>query len=471
MAREDRHEGPGDAIAWFRRASPYIRAHRGRTLVVAVPGDALAGPRVETLVHDLALLHHLGLRLVVCFGLRAQLDGRLAAAGRTSPIVDGRRVTDDAALAGVVAEAGVARTALEARLSAGLPNTPMAGARIIVGSGNLVTARPFGVHGGVDFHHTGTVREVQAGAVRALLDAGHVVLQAPLGHSLTGDVFNLPADEVAREVAVALGADKLAYLVDALPVDADGRPLRQASAGRLETLFADAPAGGAEGGTEGGADRGPDGAADGGRLARVAAHAVRACRAGVDRVHLLEADDPDALLTELFTRDGAGTLVTAERWESVRGATIDDVGGLIRLLSPLQDEGTLAARSREALELDVERFAVCERDGTVVACAALFELDDGASVEIASVAVHPDYRGEGRADRLLGHLEAEAAKRGRTRALILSTRTGHWFIERGYVEASPDALPERRRAGYDRLRNSKVYVKALAARHGAAARR
>ena len=443
---------PGDAIAWFRRASPYIRAHRGRTLVVAVPGDALTGPRVETLVHDLALLHHLGLRLVVCFGLRAQLDDRLAAAGHPSPIVDGRRVTDDAALAGVVAEAGVARTALEARLSAGLPNTPMAGARIIVGSGNLVTARPFGVHGGVDFRHTGTVREVQADAVRALLDAGHVVLQAPLGHSLTGDVFNLPADEVACEVAAALGADKLAYLVDALPVDADGRPLRQASAGRLEALFAGTPAGGD------------------GRLARVAAHAVRACRAGVDRVHLLEADDPDALLAELFTRDGAGTLVTAERWESVRGATIDDIGGLIRLLGPLQENGTLAARSREALELDVERFAVCERDGTVVACAALFELDDGRSVEIASVAVHPDYRGEGRADRLLGHLEAEAVARGRTRALILSTRTGHWFIERGYVEASPDALPERRRAGYDRLRNSKVYVKALAARDGTAAR-
>ena len=442
---------PDGAIAWFRAASPYIRAHRGRTLVVALPGRALAGPGLETLVHDLALLHHLGLRLVVCFGLRAQVDVHLAAAGHASPIVDGRRVTDDAALRTVITEAGVARTELEARLSVGLPNTPMAGARLIAGSGNFVTARPFGVHGGVDFRHTGTVREIQADAVRALLDAGQVVLQAPLGHSLTGDVFNLPVDEVAAETAAALGADKLVYLVDALPAGADGTPVRQASASRLEALLA------------GGRPASRDPAADE-RLARTASHAVRACRAGVERVHLLEIDDPDALLRELYTRDGGGTLVTAERWESVRRATIEDVGGLIGLIAPLQDNGTLAARSREALELDIERFVVCERDGATVACAAAFDLDDGESVEIASVAVHPDYRGEGRADRLLAHLEAEARAAGRARAVILSTRTGHWFVERGYVEASPEALPPARRGGYDRRRNSKVYVKSLGRR-------
>ena len=447
---------PDGAIAWFRHASPYIRAHRGRTLVVAVPGDALGGAGVETLVHDLALLHHLGLRLVVCYGLRAQVDLSLAAAGRESPIVDGRRVTDDATLRAVVTEAGIARTELEARLSTGLPNTPMAGARLIVGSGNFVTARPFGVHGGVDFRHTGTVREVHARAVHALLDAGHLVLQAPLGHSPTGDVFNLPVDEVAAEAAAALGADKLVYLVDALPVGPDGAPIAQASASRLEALFARA-------GGPGDAASGTDA-----RLARIAAHAVRACRAGVERVHLLEAADPDALLTELYTRDGAGTLVTAERWESVRPATIDDVGGLMRLIAPLQANGTLAARSRERLELDVERFAVCERDGAVVACAAAFDLDDGRSVEIASLAVHPDYRGEGRADRLLGHLEREALARGRDRALILSTRTGHWFLERGYAEVSPASLPPGRRGGYDGTRASKVYAKDLVATRPAA---
>ncbi len=437
----ERHTVQHDAIAWFREATPYIRAHRGRTLVVAVPGVALAEPGIATLVHDLALLHHLGLHLVLCYGLRAQVDGRMAAEGRERTIVDGRRVTDDATLDAIVTEAGIARTALEARLSAGLPNTPMAGSRLVVTSGNFVTARPFGIHGGTDFRHTGTVREVQANAVRTVLDAGHVVLQAPLGHSLTGDVFNLPADEVAVAMAVALGADKLVRFVDELPTDESGRPLRQAAADRLERLLARA------------------GTSD--ALARAGAMAVAACRAGVPRVHLLARPDPDALLRELYTTDGAGTLVTAERWETLRPATIEDVGGLIRLLAPLQENGTLAARSREALELDIERFTVCERDGVAVACAALFELDDGHSVEVASVAVHPDYRGAGRADRLLTHLEAAARERGRARVFILSTRTGHWFIERGYREASPDALPPRRRDGYDRTRNSKVYVKTL----------
>ena len=426
------------AIDWFREASPYINAHRHRTVVLCLPDHLLGSRMFRALAHDLTLLTHLGLRLVLCFGLRAQVDAGLLGSS-TSRFVDGRRVTDDVALEAIITAAGRTRIELESHLSMALPNTPMAGARLSVCSGNLVSGQPFGIHDGVDFLHTGSVRDVQTDAIRSLLENGQLVLLPPLGYSLTGEVFNLPAEEVATETAIALQADKLIFFVAALPQGRDGKSVRQANAQRIETL----------GSRQSDAD-----------LGRTLARAARACRRDVSRVHLLDAADPSALLQELFTRDGSGTLITAELWETVRPATIRDVGGIIELISPMQESGALATRSREQLELDIERFVVTVRDNTVVACAALYV--EGISAEIACVATHAAYRGEGRADRLLGHLEREAASAACRQAVLLSTRAAHWFVERGYREVSPAELPERRRASYDTARNSKVFLKTLA---------
>ena len=452
---------PDASIAWFRDASPYIEAHRGRTLVIALPGRLLRSDILSNLTQDLTLLGRLGLRLVLCFGLRAQLEDRVASDTDGARIVDGRRVTDDAALEAVIDAAGRARTDLEARLSRGLPNTPMAGSPLTVSSGNLVAARPFGIHDGVDFRHTGTVREVRVAAIRTLLDAGHLVLLPPLGHSLTGDVFNLPVGEVAEQVAIALGADKLVWFVDRLPADGNGRIIRQASADSLAAEFVPYPPEERDPGSPGVGDAESRTSAvpDDARLGRIVERACRASRAGVARVHLLDEHDPDALLAELFSRDGRGTMVTATRWDHVRDAVIADVGGLIELIAPLQESGALVTRSREQLELDIERFVVSERDGAIIACAALHVHEDSA--EIACVATHPAYRGQGYADALLALLEERARRAGARRALLLSTRAGHWFVERGYLETTPDALPPARRASYSSRRNSKVYQKAL----------
>ncbi len=444
-------------IDWFRAASPYINAHRGKTLVLALPGEWLRNDLLPTLTHDLTLLSHLGLRLVVCFGLRAQVDEQLAKRGRVpSERVAGRRVTDAPALKAIVKASSMTRNTLESRLSMGLPNTPMAGARLSVSSGNYVTAQPFGVHHGVDFQHTGSIREVHASAITALLDAGHLVLMPPLGYSLTGEVFNVTVNELATACATALQADKLVFLVNGLLRDASGEILRQASAGQLERLqeqrMADRRASVAQ-------EIDDDNRDD--DLDNIIPHAIAACRAGVARVHLLMNNDRNALLSELFTRDGSGTMITASRWENVRAATIQDVGGIIELIEPLQANGTMVSRSREQLELDIDHFVVSERDGTVVACAALYPDPSSNSVEIACIATHPDYRGEGRADQLLSHLEAQAIAQGFDHARLLSTRTGHWFVERGYRETVPDELPEARRASYNRQRNSKVYQKRL----------
>jgi len=119
MKKHD-HEN-NDDIDWLRAASPYINAHRGKTLVLGLPGSWLRSNLLPTLTHDLTLLSHLGLKLILCFGLRAQIDDHLATADETSLIVDGRRVTNKQALEAIVREAGLARNDLEARLSMGLP--------------------------------------------------------------------------------------------------------------------------------------------------------------------------------------------------------------------------------------------------------------------------------------------------------------------------------------------------------------
>lgn len=425
------------AIAWFRQASPYINEHRGKTVVICVPDRLLGTEMLNTLTHDLMLLNHLGVRLVLSFGLRSDVDARLDA---NPTFHDGRRVTDDVALKALIEAAGFARNELESMLSMGLPNTPMAGAHLSVCSGNFVTAKPFGVHDGIDFQHTGTVREIQYQSIESLLETGHLVLLPPTGYSLTGEVFNLPAEEVAVETAVALQADKLVMFVPQLPENQQGHWLRESYADEIRQIartHTDEP------------------------ISRTYLQACSASERGVQRVHLLPDSDPNALLRELFTVDGAGTLITTERFETMRQATIHDLGGIIELIEPLQLDGTLVKRSREQLELDINEFTVLERDGRVVACAALFLSERDSKAEVACLVTHPDYQGGGRAAKLLLALRKIAKQRGAMSLIIRTTRTAHWFIEQGFTQAGVDALPQDCKASYNSSRNSKIFTMAL----------
>ena len=431
------------AIQWFREASPYIKAHRGGSMVICLPDALLDSELFDNLIPDLTLLSHLGVRLVISFGLRTQINQQLQERQEVSNVIDGRRVTDPAALAAIINAAGQARARFESRLSMGLPNTPMAGARLSVCSGNFVSAQPFGVLDGIDYQHTGTVRQVHTEELSRHLASGTIVVLPPIGYSLTGEAFNLQAEEVGAQTAIALQADKLIFFVESLPVDSNGKLVREASAQTMEKL----------------AIQQSDPA-----LERTLHRAVIASRKGVARVHLLSLSDPNALLRELFTRDGGGTLVTAERWENLRPAGIQDVNGIIRLIAPLQETGALAARTREQLEIDIDNFVVCVREGMVIACAALFTSalnSPDALGEIACVVTHPDYQGQGRAGDLIAHLEHKAAAMNVRTLILFSTKAGHWFIERGYEESSPDKMPMPRKITYDIKRKSKVFVKKL----------
>jgi len=430
-------------VAGFRQAGPYINAHRGRTFVVLFGGEAVAAEDFSSLVHDLSLLHSLGIRLVLVHGARPQVEQRLREAGREQHYVNGLRITDEASLSGVKEAVGEVRIRIEARLSMGLLNSPMHGARLRVVSGNFVTARPVGVRDGVDYCFTGEVRRIDTRAIRAALDASAIVLLSPIGYSPTGETFNLSAEEVAVAAASALRADKLLLLTEGpIPLLSGDEPVRQLSPSDAERLLA------------GAAELPRD-------AARYLRHALSACRAGVRRTHLIRRTVDGALLLELFTRDGVGAMITADIYEGLRPAGIDDVGGVLELIQPLEADGTLVRRSRELLEIEIDRFVLLERDGAIIGCAALYPFPEERLGELACLVVHPDYRNSGRAGALLKFIERQAQRQGLRRLFVLTTRAAHWFQERGFEPADVADLPVGKQTLYNLQRRSKVFIKAL----------
>lgn len=432
-----------DYAGWFRQSSPYIHAHRGRTFVVLIAGEALDGPGFHHTVHDLALLNALGIRLVLVHGARPQITARLAAASVSSRFEQHTRITDSHAMDAVLDAAGAIRLRIEGLFSMGLANSPMHNASIQVVSGNFVLAKPVGVRAGFDYQHTGEVRRIQVDAIEKQLSAGNVVLLSPLGCSPTGELFNLNSEEVASTAAITLKADKL-ILLGASPGVADdkGSWLREITPQQAGQLLA----------------RGELGHDTVERLLTAACHAASN---GVARAHLVDYHQDGALLTELFTRDGCGTLVTSETYEKVRGAFIEDVGGIIELIEPLEQAGVLVRRSRELLENEIKRFTIIERDGMVIGCAALYPLVEGQAGELACVAVHPDYRNSKRGRQMLEHVERRARQQGISDLFVLTTQTAHWFQELGFAPAAVGDLPGERKSLYNYQRNSKVFRKSM----------
>ncbi len=440
--------GSADFVRWFRSAAPYMHAFRGRTFVIAFGGEVVDdSAKFVALIHDLNLLASVGVRLVLVHGARPQIEARLQQLRHRTQYSNGLRVTDDIALSCAKEASGRMRVEIEALLSLGLPNSPMAGADIRVASGNFVTAKPIGVLDGVDLMHTGEVRKVDAVGIGDRLDHNELVLLSPIGYSPTGEIFNLALEDVAAAAAVALNADKLIFLMDSAGVvtGKNAELKHELTCTQAERLIARLIA------------RKVAAASD---VGLYLPRAVQACRAGVKRAHLISRHADGALLLELFTHRGVGTLLTADPVERLRPAKIDDIGGILRLLEPLEDDGTLVKRSRELLEMEIERFFVLEHDRVIIGCAALYPFEEGVA-ELAGLAVHPDHRRLGAGERLMLAIEARARQRKIKRLFVLTTRTAHWFIERGFQPAPVSSLPRRRQDLYNYQRRSQILIKRL----------
>lgn len=409
---------------WFREASPYISAHREKTFVLYLGGAGIEHENFANIVADIVLLHSLGIRLVLTHGAAPQIEAALAQLGKTSTFENGIRITTPDILPAV--EYGVVQA--RSRLEAELCRAPRHHQEIALASGNHLKARPLGIDHGIDYHNTGRVRKVNTNAIRKQLDAGALVVISPLGYSPSGEIFNINSLEVAGHVASALLADKLIIMQNDYRDDS-GQLVNELQVSDIDTtdLGAHEPL----------------------------AIARQACLKGVGRCHLLDIDVDGVILNELFTRDGVGTQVVRKSYEQVRPATSDDVGGIIDLIEPLENEGILVKRSRELLESEIERFTVIDRDGTIVGCAALYGY--GKEAELACLVTHPDYRDGTRGDALLNAIKSRATEQKFHRLFVLTTHTAHWFTERGFTETALADLPVERQSLYNYQRNSKLF--------------
>ncbi len=431
-------------LKWFRHVSPYIHLHRGKTFVIMIPGDCIDQLNFDNIVCDISLLHSLGVHLVVIHGARLQIDKQLNEASIQSRFHKGARITERNHLSHVLKAVGSTRFKLEALFSSGLPDSPMSGAKIKIRSGNFITAKPQGIIDGIDHQMTGKVRSVDSQAILDIVHRDTIPLLSPLGYSITGEVFNLSFGDVGVNVASQIQADKILIFNDDGPIyDKSNTLYRQLTLSQCEDFLSGQQ-----------------------HLAPANSYfslrsCLSACKQGVPRAHIISSQEDGTLLKELFTRDGTGTMVYSDNYETIRPAKLEDVLGIMNLISPLEQEGILVKRSRELLENEIGCFTVMVKDNLIIGCAALYPIPNSTAGELACVAVLKEYQKDGRARELLSHVEKRGAELALDSIYTLTTQTAHWFIEQGFTETTVDKMPSSRKALYNYQRNSKVFVKII----------
>ncbi|WP_119964922.1 amino-acid N-acetyltransferase [Simplicispira lacusdiani] len=439
-------------VPWFRSVAPYIHKFRHQTFVVGLTGEAIAAGKLHNIAQDLAMIKAMGVKIVLVHGFRPQVNEQLQAKGHQAKYSHGIRITDSVALDCAQEAAGQLRYEIEAAFSQGLPNTPMADSTVRVISGNFITARPVGIVDGVDFEHSGLVRKVDVAGIQRALDMDALVLLSPFGFSPTGEAFNLSMEEVATSVAIALKADKLLFLsevpgirTDPEAPEGDDNPIdTELPLAQARQLLARVPA----------SQRPTD-------TAFYLQHCVKACQGGVERSHIIPFAVDGALLLEIYVHDGIGTMIVDEKLEELREATADDVGGILQLIEPFEKDGTLVKRDRTEIERDIANYTIIEHDGVIFGCAALYPYPEARTAEMAAVTVSPQSQGTGDGEKLLKRIEQRARNLGLESIFVLTTRTMHWFIKRGFVVVDPVWLPEARKRKYNWDRRSQVLVKKL----------
>lgn len=440
-------EDSKELVNWFRSSAPYINAHRNKTFVLMLGGEALETDNFQHIINDIALLNSLGVKLVLVHGVRPQIQKQLDMHGHSSRFENDVRITEEKSLVLIKQAVGAVQIELQARLSMGLANSPMQGASIRTVVSNAVTAQPIGVKNGIDYCHAGKVRRIDVEGLQTHLDMGAIPILSPLGYSVTGEVFNLLAEDVATQVAIDLKADKLIGFCSKNGVlDESGELISELLPEQAQqhvdafTLQENTEASG---------------------TLRFLRAAIAACKAGVTRSHLLSYYKEGALLKELFTRDGSGSQIVKESSERIRTATIHDIGGLLELIEPLERQGVLVKRSRELLENEIHHFQIVELDGMVIGCAALYPFKAEKMGELACLVSHPKYRRSARADNLVAHVERKAREQGLDSIFVLTTQSIHWFRERGFSHIDISELPAAKKEMYNLKRSSKVLVRKI----------
>ncbi|GDY25216.1 amino-acid N-acetyltransferase [Agarivorans sp. Toyoura001] len=432
-----------DLVSWFRQSAPYINAHRGKTFVVMLSGEASTSANFNNIIQDIALLKTLGVKIVLVCGARPQIDSLIEEHHHSCMFAGEQRITDERSLNIIKQAVGQIQMDIEAQLSMGLVNSPLHQAHINVVRGNFVVAQPIGIEDGIDFLHTGKVRRINHQSIKRQLDHGEIVMVSPLGVSVTGELFNICSEDITTEIAVSLKADKVIYFSPEQGIHNDkGLLISELLPDAANELMRSEPFL---------RDTDKD-------TLRYLRAAIQCSDRGIDRCHLVSYQQDGALLKELYTRDGSGTQLVQYSYERVREARLDDINGIIELIRPLEEEGILVRRSRELLEMEIERFTIVERDGMIIGCAALYAFNNENVGELACLVSHPQYRQASRGDRLLQAIVNRARQQGLAKLFVLTTKSIHWFRERGFSPADFEDLPTEKQAIYNLQRRSKILI-------------
>ena len=418
-----------NSVSFFREAAPYIHSHRGKTFVIAFAGEVIASSQFRQIIQDIAIISTLGTHVVLVHGTRPQIDERLARNNHPIHLHKGIRVTDANTLLMAQEAIGFLRIRIENLLTHALNQPSLTNAGLGVVSGNFITARPLGIHDGIDYGYTGMVRKINHTFITQQLDANNIVLVSPMGYSPTGEAYNLRYEQVAISAAKTLKADKLIFLSDQ-PLDLPHELTHEEAKAYLPQH-------------------------------ELLPTIIEAVTTDVERIHLVNADTDGGLLLELYTRDGVGSMIATAQFECLRAATIEDISGILELIRPLEQQGTLIKRSREQLELEIHNFHIITRDHEVIACVALYDTDTPTIAELACLAVNPQYRGGNRGDKLLRHVAQLAKTQGKIKLLVLTTQTTDWFRERGFEKGEIADLPSNKKSLYNYQRNSQVLFRTL----------
>lgn len=434
-----------ELVQWFRQSTPYVTAHRNKTFVIMLDGNTTSSPNFSNIIDDISLLHSLGIKLVIVFGARKQINDALAEAHIAERYHKNIRITDPQTLHLVKQVVGSLQFDITARLSLRMNNITHNGVPNVV-SGNFVIAQPIGVDDGVDYQLSGKVRKIDSEGIKQQLERNAIVVISPIGVSVTGETFNLAFEELAAQIAIKLKAEKVIGFCEKQGIiDENQQVIADLTLLSAEEHLRQFIAKDAYHSSE----------------ARFLQTALEACRNGVKRAHLLSYLEDGSLLQELFSRDGIGTQISLESSEIVRIANIKDIPSLLALIHPLEQQGILVKRSREQLEMEIDHYTIIDRDGVIIACAALNPYFEEKMAEMACVAVHPDYRNSSRGDILLSHIQKRAIALGIKKLFVLTTRTVHWFQERGFEIASVEDLPQEKREKYNYQRRSKILIQPL----------
>ncbi|QCI18415.1 amino-acid N-acetyltransferase [Buchnera aphidicola (Aphis nasturtii)] len=432
-----------ELVQGFRHSVPYINAHRGKTFVIMLSGEAIKYGNFSGIINDIGLLHSLGIRLIVVYGACPQINSNLNEKKIKIKYHKYVRITNLACLEQVKQAAGRLQLDITARLSMSLSNTPLQGANINVVSGNFIIAQPLGVDEGVDYIHTGRIRRIDKKAIDCQLKNGAIVLIGPVAVSVTGESFNLTSEDIATQVSIKLKAEKMiGFCSNQGVLNDQGNTISELLPNDINVKI----------------NKLKKNEDDISSTVRFLKGSIKACKNGVNRSHLISYHKNGALLQELFSRDGIGTQIVMESAEKIRQANINDIGGILELIRPLEKKGILVRRSREQLEMEVDKFTIIERDNLTIACAALYPFFKESLGEMACVVVHPDYRNSSRGDSLLKTIKLNAKKINLKKIFVLTTHSIHWFQERGFIIVNVDMLPESKKKMYNYQRCSKILM-------------